>query len=165
MILHGFCSRSSPVPRLRRRRPCGKDQPADARPFRPRFHMSGACCRSSVVEHSIGNGEVDSSILSGSTISSGTCSPSHPDRPHRATLGQPTQESPMTPDTAPQARSPREISLPRYLCFEMVKPPADRAFPSRLLVSEGEPHSSGKLSSQREPHRSTWDTRVYPIAP
>src|SRR5258708_39557606 len=27
----------------------------------------GACCRSSVVEHSIGNGEVDSSILSGST--------------------------------------------------------------------------------------------------
>lgn len=25
------------------------------------------CCRSSVVEHSIGNGEVDSSILSGST--------------------------------------------------------------------------------------------------
>jgi hypothetical protein len=28
----------------------------------------GACCRSSVVEHSIGNGEVDSSILSGSTI-------------------------------------------------------------------------------------------------
>jgi hypothetical protein len=25
-------------------------------------------CRSSVVEHSIGNGEVDSSILSGSTI-------------------------------------------------------------------------------------------------
>jgi hypothetical protein len=29
--------------------------------------VSGACCRSSVVEHSIGNGEVDSSILSGST--------------------------------------------------------------------------------------------------
>jgi hypothetical protein len=28
------------------------------------------CCRSSVVEHSIGNGEVDSSILSGSTIPS-----------------------------------------------------------------------------------------------
>ena len=27
-----------------------------------------ARCRSSVVEHSIGNGEVDSSILSGSTI-------------------------------------------------------------------------------------------------
>ena len=26
------------------------------------------CCRSSVVEHSIGNGELDSSILSGSTI-------------------------------------------------------------------------------------------------
>jgi hypothetical protein len=29
--------------------------------------VSGARCRSSVVEHSIGNGEVDSSILSGST--------------------------------------------------------------------------------------------------
>jgi hypothetical protein len=29
--------------------------------------LFGACCRSSVVEHSIGNGEVDSSILSGST--------------------------------------------------------------------------------------------------
>ena len=29
--------------------------------------MSGVRCRSSVVEHSIGNGEVDSSILSGST--------------------------------------------------------------------------------------------------
>jgi hypothetical protein len=33
-----------------------------------RFSLSGARCRSSVVEHSIGNGEVDSSILSGSTI-------------------------------------------------------------------------------------------------
>lgn len=28
----------------------------------------GRCCRSSVVEHSLGKGEVDSSILSGSTI-------------------------------------------------------------------------------------------------
>ena len=36
-------------------------------PFGP-ILVSGACCRSSVVEHSIGNGEVDSSILSGSTI-------------------------------------------------------------------------------------------------
>ena len=33
-----------------------------------RFPQYRACCRSSVVEHSIGNGEVDSSILSGSTI-------------------------------------------------------------------------------------------------
>jgi hypothetical protein len=32
-----------------------------------RFSYPGQCCRSSVVEHSIGNGEVDSSILSGST--------------------------------------------------------------------------------------------------
>jgi hypothetical protein len=35
-------------------------------PFRP--ILKGVRCRSSVVEHSIGNGEVDSSILSGSTI-------------------------------------------------------------------------------------------------
>jgi hypothetical protein len=35
-------------------------------PFWP-SPVSGARCRSSVVEHSIGNGEVDSSILSGST--------------------------------------------------------------------------------------------------
>ena len=35
-----------------------------------RFPEYRACCRSSVVEHSIGNGEVDSSILSGSTIRS-----------------------------------------------------------------------------------------------
>jgi hypothetical protein len=33
---------------------------------------AGSSCRSTVVEHSIGNGEVDSSILSGSTISSDT---------------------------------------------------------------------------------------------
>jgi hypothetical protein len=35
-------------------------------PFGP-ILVIRACCRSSVVEHSIGNGEVDSSILSGST--------------------------------------------------------------------------------------------------
>ena len=40
--------------------------------------LSGARCRSSVVEHSIGNGEVDSSILSGSTIpSSEVCMNQH----------------------------------------------------------------------------------------
>jgi hypothetical protein len=37
-----------------------------AAPFGP-ILLFGARCRSSVVEHSIGNGEVDSSILSGST--------------------------------------------------------------------------------------------------
>ena len=31
----------------------------------------GFCCRSSVVEHSLGKGEVDSSILSGSTTKPG----------------------------------------------------------------------------------------------
>ena len=81
--------------RLRLHHRCGKDRPlsmafgvrfgADAAegtesfgcacPYRKRrFHFSGtcakACCRSSVVEHSLGKGEVDSSILSGSTISS-----------------------------------------------------------------------------------------------
>jgi hypothetical protein len=54
--------------RLRGIRPCGKDRPALLGPF-GRFSLSGARCRSSVVEHSIGNGEVDSSILSGSTSS------------------------------------------------------------------------------------------------
>jgi hypothetical protein len=34
---------------------------------------SRRCCRSSVVEHSLGKGEVESSILSGSTITSGGC--------------------------------------------------------------------------------------------
>jgi hypothetical protein len=60
------CGAGRRVPRLRDRWPCGKDRPpcepleADSRVV--------ARCRSSVVEHSIGNGEVDSSILSGSTI-------------------------------------------------------------------------------------------------
>jgi hypothetical protein len=36
-------------------------------PFRPILVMSRACCRSSVVEHSLGKGEVVSSILPGST--------------------------------------------------------------------------------------------------
>lgn len=41
--------------------------PLGSAPSGARFFTS-TCCRSSVVEHSIGNGEVDSSILSGSTI-------------------------------------------------------------------------------------------------
>src|SRR4051794_32039588 len=40
----------------------------NARRFGPLFKVPRACCRSSVVEHSLGKGEVDSSILSGSTI-------------------------------------------------------------------------------------------------
>src|SRR5258707_278080 len=40
--------------------PCGRFAPASRRPCLLR-------CRSSVVEHSLGKGEVDSSILSGST--------------------------------------------------------------------------------------------------
>ena len=43
-------------------------EPAACSALLGRFLEYRACCRSSVVEHSIGNGEVDSSILSGSTI-------------------------------------------------------------------------------------------------
>src|SRR6188508_160196 len=57
---------SRPAPCLRQRGPCGKNRPP-AGAFWGRFLEYRACCRSSVVEHSIGNGEVDSSILSGST--------------------------------------------------------------------------------------------------
>ena len=63
----GFCSLVSPSTRLRQRSPCGKNRLA-CRGLRADSSNSRACCRSSVVEHSIGNGEVDSSILSGSTI-------------------------------------------------------------------------------------------------
>ena len=42
-------------------------EPPACRDLLGRFFGYRACCRSSVVEHSIGNGEVDSSILSGST--------------------------------------------------------------------------------------------------
>ena len=45
---------------LRPGSPCGRFAPPSRRPCLPR-------CRSSVVEHSLGKGEVDSSILSGST--------------------------------------------------------------------------------------------------
>ena len=62
-----FGGPASPLPRLRMRGACGKDRPLRRGPFGP-ILVTGACCRSSVVEHSIGNGEVDSSILSGSTI-------------------------------------------------------------------------------------------------
>jgi hypothetical protein len=53
---------------LRSRGPCGKDRPASKGLLAD--SRIRARCRSSVVEHSIGNGEVDSSILSGSTIPS-----------------------------------------------------------------------------------------------
>src|SRR5580698_2350235 len=47
--------------RLRRNRPYGKDRRASSAP------IDRHCCRSSVVEHSLGKGEVVSSILPGST--------------------------------------------------------------------------------------------------
>jgi hypothetical protein len=67
--LQADCSAFDGIPagsRLRRWGPCGKDRRALSGPFLADSRI-GACCRSSVVEHSIGNGEVDSSILSGST--------------------------------------------------------------------------------------------------
>ena len=57
---------ATPPECLRQKGPCGKNRPPEGA-FWPILY-SRACCRSSVVEHSIGNGEVDSSILSGSTI-------------------------------------------------------------------------------------------------
>ena len=52
-----------------------------------RFHPRPRCCSSSVVEHSLGKGEVESSILSCSTINSSELSPvfflkSRPAAPH-----------------------------------------------------------------------------------
>jgi hypothetical protein len=50
---------------LRRRPPCGRSSaPTPGFARGPDAH----CCRSSVVEHSLGKGEVESSIPSGSTI-------------------------------------------------------------------------------------------------
>ena len=48
---------------------CGDlwQEPAACRAFPSILFCPAACCRSSVVEHSLGKGEVDSSILSGST--------------------------------------------------------------------------------------------------
>src|SRR5215813_1081759 len=56
--------------RLRHVGPCGKDH---ARPLsHPSFSHPARRCRSSVVEHPLGKGEVVSSILTGSTRKSGT---------------------------------------------------------------------------------------------
>ena len=43
-------------------------EPAACRAFSLDSHLPAACCRSSVVEHSLGKGEVHSSILCGSTM-------------------------------------------------------------------------------------------------
>jgi hypothetical protein len=53
-------------PALAKPRPLWQGSARLEGPFGP-ILLIRACCRSSVVEHSIGNGEVDSSILSGST--------------------------------------------------------------------------------------------------
>ena len=62
-------NRIGPQPRLRERGPCGKNRPpVNGRRGRIYFCTEvRACCRSSVVEHSLGKGEVVSSILPGST--------------------------------------------------------------------------------------------------
>src|SRR5215472_6152196 len=54
--------------RLRRFQPCGKDRRIRDRSFLVSIFASGRRCRSSVVEHPLGKGEVVSSILTGSTI-------------------------------------------------------------------------------------------------
>src|SRR5262245_40042974 len=53
--------------RLRHVRPCGKDRSARAPFLIGRFSHPARRCRSSVVEHPLGKGEVVSSILTGST--------------------------------------------------------------------------------------------------
>src|SRR5215831_16415145 len=58
--------------RLRHVRPCGKDRSARAPFLIGRFSHPARRCRSSVVEHPLGKGEVVSSILTGSTDKSGT---------------------------------------------------------------------------------------------
>ena len=52
--------------RVRRQAPRTRSAPA-VEPPAPLWHIRALRCRSSVVEHSLGKGEVDSSILSGST--------------------------------------------------------------------------------------------------
>src|SRR5215467_819305 len=49
--------------------PCGRFRPLPRRRTYRQWRCR-PCCRSSVVEHSLGKGEVDSSILSGSTTKS-----------------------------------------------------------------------------------------------
>ena len=65
----GHGNRIGLQPRLRERGPCGKNRPpVNGRRGRIYFcNEVRACCRSSVVEHSLGKGEVVSSILPGST--------------------------------------------------------------------------------------------------
>src|SRR5262249_61651101 len=52
---------------LRPLRPCGKDRRAFSADAHPAFSPPAMRCRSSVVEHPLGKGEVVSSILTGST--------------------------------------------------------------------------------------------------
>jgi hypothetical protein len=52
---------------LARGGPLWQEPAARHSPQGPILYFPGMCCRSSVVEHSLGKGEVDSSILSGST--------------------------------------------------------------------------------------------------
>ena len=62
-----FKQRESPAPALAIHRPLWQKPPHRAQGPGPKARK---CCRSSVVEHSLGKGEVESSILSGSTICS-----------------------------------------------------------------------------------------------
>src|SRR5262245_17255881 len=66
------CDRPLNGSRLRPMRPCGKDRRTRGRFLIGRFSHPARRCRSSVVEHPLGKGEVVSSILTGSTDKSGT---------------------------------------------------------------------------------------------
>ncbi len=75
-----------------------------------------ACCRSSVVEHSIGNGEVDSSILSGSTsfLSGKPCKISINPRFH---LAAGSSHFGYFARNRPGKREPTDTKLARWFAF------------------------------------------------
>src|SRR5262249_26509186 len=65
------CDRPLNGSRLRPMGPCGKDRRTRGRFLIGRFSHPARRCRSSVVEHPLGKGEVVSSILTGSTSKTG----------------------------------------------------------------------------------------------
>ena len=102
---------------LRARGPCGKNRTA-RRCRLGRFCLPRACCRSSVVEHSLGKGEVDSSILSGSTIKiqwhrivlrRAASWPFHEQTPSAAQVSGAARCDQRAGDGAATAASPRQI--------------------------------------------------------
>ena len=126
-------NRIGPQPRLRERGPCGKNRPpVNGRRGRIYFCTEvRACCRSSVVEHSLGKGEVVSSILPGSTrkpeenqnlASDALLYPPHPEREQdanfRTKLGEKGEGVPVTFRCAISAFQPsRALALHRPAAY------------------------------------------------